>query len=285
MAGRLNVAVLGCGPAGLMAAHGASCAMRDLNVNVDALVRVFSRKRKSRLFGAQYLHKPIREVTPLESVHVNYELRGTAEQYREKVYGMMWDGTVSPEDLAERHLAWDIRKTYDRLWELYEGMIIDTGHITFANLHEIDQGGWDIIINTIPRDRLCYRGHVFGSTEVIAAGDAPELGIDVSATFRCEPDTVICNGEDYPSWYRMSNIFGHTTVEWPKNMRTAPPVLSAQVVQKPTYTDCSCWPGWNHTGRYGSWEKGKLSHEAYDDAYALTHEGLRRATAQAAQGA
>ena len=45
------VAILGCGPTGLVAAH--ACAMKHIPFVI------FSKKRKSFLFGSQYLHEPI----------------------------------------------------------------------------------------------------------------------------------------------------------------------------------------------------------------------------------
>lgn len=251
----MRVGVLGCGPAGLMAAH----AVRMCG---DEVV-IYSRKRKSHLFGAQYLHAPIPGVTDRESrISVEYKLtHGTIPEYRRKVYGAQWDGTVSPEDLEFTHPAWDIRETYDRLWTMYEPKILDL---------EVDAPGVDILhrdsnidllINTIPMNMLCREGHQFKATEVIAAGDAPELGINIGSQYHCPPDTVLLNGADVPRWYRISNIFGHTTVEWPGGIKV--PVSTASSVTKPTMTNCDCWPKMLRVGRYGEWSKGVLSHSAY----------------------
>lgn len=254
----MKVAVLGCGPAGLMAAHAAS--------RLDADVAVFSKKRKSRLFGAQYLHKPIPDVTNREDfVTVEYMLRGDVEDYRRKVYGRMWDGTVSPEDYADDHMAWDIRSTYDLLWDAY-GQFVNDGDVDAAVVAGlINDSEFDLVVNTIPLPALCHQGHIFRGTEIVAAGDAPELGIDVGTIYHCPPNTVQCNGEDHPSWYRISRIFDHTTVEWPAG--TKPPIGSSQTVTKPTSHNCDCWkryPKFMSVGRYGSWTKGVLSHSAYD---------------------
>jgi len=50
----MRIAVLGCGPAGLMSAHAAMVATES-----EADLAIFSTKRKSPLYGAQYLHQPI----------------------------------------------------------------------------------------------------------------------------------------------------------------------------------------------------------------------------------
>src|SRR5215472_7502892 len=105
-----NVAILGCGPAGLAAATAA--------VNLGRKVLIISNSSKpSRQYGCQYLHAP---VPGYESVHhtvVGYHLNGTAEQYRAKVYGDKWEGRVSPEDFIGEHEAWDIRETYRHMWD------------------------------------------------------------------------------------------------------------------------------------------------------------------------
>jgi hypothetical protein len=260
----MKVLVLGCGPAGLMAAQGVRNAHEEAGLPQSLGVRIISIRRPSPLYGAQYLHQPIPGIECGEPVQVNYRLDGSAEGYRRKVYGPMWDGSVSPEDLAESHPAWDIRATYKRLWDLWASSIID-GRIERYMMNDATQphSGWDLVINSIPRQSLCAKAeHVFGSTEIWAAGDAPDLGINIGHMFRCQPETVICNGEQSPSWYRKSNIFGHTTVEWPGQLGSVPVGTASRVV-KPTYTDCDCWPGVVHVGRYGTWQKGVLSHEAY----------------------
>jgi hypothetical protein len=206
-----------------------------------------------------------------DHITVDYLLRGTVSEYRRKVYGRNWDGTVSPEDLEETHEAWDIRETYDRLWTLYEDSIqhfdVDAQGV---NLLMLD---YALVVNTIPLNVLCAKGHQFRYTEVVAAGDAPALGIDVGRHYRCPQDTVILNGEEMPTWYRISNIFGHTTIEWPQGIK--PPLGTASIVVKPTETNCDCWPDMLKLGRYGSWSKGVLSHTAYDK----TIEGIENGPA------
>lgn len=250
----MRVAVLGCGPAGLMAAK----AARDCGAEVG----IFSRKQKSPLYGAQYLHAPIPGVTNGDDhITVDYILQGGIQDYRRKVYGPKWDGTVSPDELESTHEAWDIRETYDRLWAMFESSIQDV-EVDPAGVYALTRNpDWDMVVNTIPLNQLCTQGHTFGAAQIVAAGDAPDLGINVGRLYQCPADHVICNGEEHPSWYRISNIFGHTTVEWPDGIK--PPVPTASVVLKPTFNNCDCWPNMLKVGRYGSWRKGVLSHSAY----------------------
>lgn len=265
----MRVAVLGAGPAGLMS------AAAIIESAPDTEIRIISDKTvPSTMYGAQYLHAPIPGYTPDEDKpqEVSYQLIGSPDDYRRKVYGPMWDGTVSPEDLAESHPAWDIRETYIRLWEdfeqLIEPMIIDPAGMKFLADGNTTFGWFDLIISSIPKPAICARGHQFKSTPIWAAGSAPELGIEIP--YHCPEFTVVCNGDGFPSWYRKSNIYGRTTVEWPEHIR--PPVPSVAQVQKPLENNCDCWPDIIHVGRYGKWEKGVLTHHAYEEVKYVTSE-------------
>src|SRR3546814_9008500 len=61
------------------------------------------------------------------------------------------------------------------------------------------------------------------SSDVCSSDLAPEIGIKLP--YHAQPNTVICNGEQSPSWYRLANVFGRTTVEWPGYM-PKPPINS-----------------------------------------------------------
>lgn len=269
----MKVTILGCGPAGLMAAQGIQHACEEAVEPLD--LRIISRKRPSELFGAQYLHEPIPGATISAPTMINYRLQGSVDSYKRKVYGPLWDGSVSPEDLAIAHPGWDIRETYRNLWMLWEDRIEDASidGASIAMLTAQEPPGSVMFINSIPRDSLCIKQHTFAFSEIIAAGDAPARGI-ILTMFKSAEDTVVCNGDESPSWYRRSRVFHHTTVEWPGNIASVP-VNSASRVRKPLWTDCDCWPQVRHVGRYGKWEKGVLSHTAYNDAYQWAREACR----------
>ena len=99
-----------------MAAHAASIMNND--------VVILSKNRKSYMRGAQYLHMPIpmASQTPFT---VQYSLKGTADEYRNKVYGPDPRIQVSPESLVGEHFAWDIREAYDWLWATYGRFILN----------------------------------------------------------------------------------------------------------------------------------------------------------------
>jgi hypothetical protein len=250
----MKVAVFGAGPAGLMAAHAA--------VTVGAEVDIYSNKRKSELYGCQYLHAPIPGMTDVPPVEVRYRLHGEVEAYRRKVYGDGYDGTVSPEDLLEKHDAWDIRRTYSNLWAEYQGRISQSVLNSDKMQEFVSISSHDFIINSVPRGAICHNpSHKFPAEEVIALGDAPERGI--FAPNYSNNNEVICNGLDEPSWYRAAKVFGYATVEWPYAAKLDKAMLHASVVAKPLETDCDCYPGVIHVGRYGRWQKGVLSHTAF----------------------
>jgi hypothetical protein len=256
MATKQVVNVLGCGPAGLMSAHAA--------VLLGYEVRIHSKKRKSEMYGAQYLHQPIPHISEdADRFEVNYELAGTQEGYREKVYGKTWNGLVSPDELLGKHDGWDIRAAYDRLWRRYSPLVIDVDFKSGSEIrsyidnHDIT----DVWVSSIPATALCQAKemHAFNGQEVWAVGDAPERG--VFSPVRVAEQTVICNGEDSPGWYRASMIQGYATAEWSQERK--PPLDNVVRITKPLSTTCTCLSEVHRVGRYGMWQKGVLSHTAF----------------------
>jgi hypothetical protein len=254
-------AILGCGPSGLMVAHAAAMSGWDF--------RIYSKKRKSRLFGAQYLHEPIPGMTDGSAALVEYHLEGTPEEYRRKVYGDAWDGTVSPEDLAESHYAWDIRATYDKMYAAYEDEIVDC---KITKEWQLPRPGGrinaDIVISTVPRTIWAEPGDQFLSQKVWAIGDAPELGQETP--FRPADNTVLCDGTKDVGWYRASNIFGHCTIEWPE--RTRPSLEGVSLVEKPLTHNSTAASDFIHLGRYGAWQKGVLTTDVFNMAMKILQE-------------
>lgn len=251
-----RAAVLGCGPAGLFAAHAFIEAGWD--------VRIFSNKRRSEMFGAQYLHRPIPGLLAHKTL-VRYRLTGTADGYRRKVYGDGSQLPVSPEELAGEHMAWDIRAAYYDAWDRYADLIEHTPAITNEVAGEIVRAAFHRVVSSLPAPAVCVGGHQFYAQQVWAVGDAPERG--VFCPVPCQRDVVECNGDPDVGWYRVSNVFGYRTAEWPDSRK--PPVDGLAAVSKPLYTDCSCLPDVVRVGRYGTWTKGVLSHEAYETAKEL----------------
>lgn len=247
-----TAAVLGAGPAGMFTAHGLVRRGYD--------VTIFSKNRRSEMFGAQYLHAPIPGLDGADApIDIQYTLIGTPEEYKHKVYGERSVGYVSPEKLLGQHRAWDIRRAYYDAWTSYSGLIKDTT-IDYDWLAD-EVGRYDLMVSTIPATSLCYQGHYFASQDIWAIGDAPERGI--FAPVLVANNSVVCDGTKERGWYRASNVFGYKTAEWPEGSK--PPVSDVARVAKPIGTNCDCWAeaGVRRAGRYGEWNKGALSHSGY----------------------
>jgi hypothetical protein len=301
----MKVAILGCGPAGLLAAH--ACYISDVEFDI------YSKKRKSELFGSQYLHNPIPELTPLSDtgVPVRYITLGSPEEYRRKTHGKWWDGQVAPEEFEPDHTAWDIRQAYDQLWSLYWRKISDYDinkaseeYCTYpdeAVSYDLSQdkdleiGGkankYDLIVSTVPRTIWKRNGDEFIFSEGWALGDAPERGVFVedivdlgNSGFMSSgslsgdmPDNhIVCDGTSEVPWTRLSKVYGYTSVEWPHHVPQ--PHSLATLVTKPLHYA----PGtgqldapsrnWLHVGRYGEWKKGVVVTDAFDEVYKKIQE-------------
>lgn len=261
-----SVLILGCGPAALFCAK----AVEDAGFHP----MIFSKKRKSEMYGAQYLHGPIPDVSPERGFTVRYSLLGSLEGYRDKVYGAGFRGNLSPEDLQPEHDAWDIRQAYNDLWSHFQERI---QNIDFASPQEavawVSNVGSDYhsVVSTIPAPMLCHNpGHVFQAEKIYAIGDAPERG--VFSPIVTPLNEVVCSGWVEDSWYRKSNILGYNTVEW-SGKRPKPPLEGVADVLKPIGTTCDCLSWVHRLGRYGKWTKGVLSHEAYYETRVGLSEG------------
>lgn len=249
----MRVLVFGCGPAGLIATHSAVLSGHD--------VTVLSRKEKSFIGGAQYLHEPIPEITkPDPDGIIQVEMWGSEGGYAEKVYGDKMAET-SWRDFAPGGLvlAWDLRKTYDTLWRMYEGKVVNMD-LTSDRIRDSVNGA-DLVISSIPAKSLCIRRdiHQFQKQKVLISHRAGRLDGD--------GNTIIYNGDPEYPWYRWSTIFG---VQGGYEYPVGEIVADAKVISKPLKTNCTCWKQIVRVGRYGRWEKRALTHHAFG----LTQQAL-----------
>lgn len=260
----MKVAILGAGPAGLFAAHAAVGHGHD--------VTILSKPRKSFMRGAQYLHRPIPGLSG-DSFKITYELEGTVEGYRQKVYGDDHDLQVSPETLVGVHDAWDIREAYDRAWSEYHGLIKPWDASSEVLRNNDVLRGMELVVSTIPAEALCTNmRHTFDSQDVYVTDF-----IRYKGAFTAEEDgaaidnLVVCSGEPDDWWYRASRIHGWENTEYPLDHRPNAPG-HVWKVRKPIMTDCTCSPvpiqRLMRVGRYGAWKKGVLSDAAFYDVEA-----------------
>jgi len=258
---KLKIGILGCGPAGIFAAHAVAEAGHT--------PVILSKSRKSFMRGAQYLHMPIPGLSG-DPFKVEYKLNGTVDGYREKVYGDMGDILVSPSTLVGVSDAWDIREAYDAGWELYKGYITNVDLSTEAgrSVLSIREKMFDATVSTIPANALCDRPntHSFASQNVWVTETIKSLGdFEFGSDGELRDNLVVCSGEAGDWWYRQSRIHGWENTEFPDSARPNYPG-KVHAVSKPLSTTCTCHPDIIRMGRYGRWEKGVLSHESYFEA-------------------
>lgn len=239
-----SCAILGCGPAGLISAWSAE--------RVGLTPTIYSIKARSPMPGAQFLHEPIPGISRGEDEHkIKFIKNGTREGYAQKVYGSRdapcsWD--AYPE--GER-VGWDLADAYARLWDLYEGRVVN-GSLTPRALDFIERS-YDIVFSSIPAQHLCVNpNHQWRSAKVwirswrIAGGT----------------NFVEYNGEPIKGYYRSSVIGDWASMEFghPPAALGAP----ARPGWKPLGTNCDCRPSIRRIGRFGKWEKGVLLHHVWD---------------------
>lgn len=244
----MKVAVLGCGPAGLMAAQAVTEA--------DEHLTIISQPNKSNIHGAQYVHKPIPGLHDPEWPHGQVEFKkvGDPRSYAQKVYGDP-DAPVSWGiwDHGEQVDAWMMEETYETLWTLYRERIVSMALTPWALDHHV-LPNYDLVISAIPHFALCRNKaeHKYDSANVSFK----------SADSVNDFNVILYNGDENDEWYRYSDLFGHAWYEYPGTAADAD-----WVGVKPTKTTCTCYDdSVRRVGRFGKWDKGQLVTDAYFDA-------------------
>lgn len=259
---RKRVFVLGCGPAGLFAAHAAASQGHS--------VTIISKLRRSEMYGAQYLHSEIPGLTDGSTpFKVEYRLEGSLDEYLTKVYGEIIPdrSAITVEGLVGVYDAWDIRYAYHSAFHQFMGDI-QNHNISADTIYDIlTSHRPDLLISTIPAPVLCTQRtrHAFDVRSIYAVGDAPERGT-FAPRLGIEPNVIQYNGTRDTGWYRASSIGGYHAVEWPG--RRKPPIEHVVQVDKPVGTNCDCWLNAKKTkvirlGRYGAWDRKGHTHQAY----------------------
>jgi hypothetical protein len=258
----IDVAVLGCGPAGLMAAEGAAAAADRKN---RVRVSVYSIRRKSDIHGAQYLHERIYPLTynaPHEQI-LYYKI-GTSEGYAEKVYGDRRAAVSWNHFEQGLHAGWEMQSVYNRLWDRWEKRIIPANFsIHTVPLHEWAHAhGANVVISTVPLPQICKNpAHSFPTRDIWITSKSSIVDGEP-----CPENCVVYNGQPGDSWYRTSNLFGHESTEYSK------PVDGSVRGVKVVGSNCDCVENFEQqsdgkalvtAGRWGKWQRGVLVHHAY----------------------
>lgn len=255
-----TVCILGSGPAGLFAAHTTEF--------VGCSVVIISKKQKSPIIGAQYLHQPIMGLNDPQKPDgmVGTYLHGSKENYCRRVYGSASVG-AHWQRLSEHPFfvpAWDLRRTYDEAWERFEPVIVDQ-EVTSQDVDEFTMN-FDTVISTIPHWRLCDHPdeHQFMSVDIMV-----RQGIEGRPPPRAGDESfVVYNGSETGYWYRTSRIFGHETTEGVAKYNGPMPEEEQSrwddVGYKVVGNNCDCHPNLVRTGRHGLWERGILTHHTVE---------------------
>lgn len=262
--------IIGAGPAGLLAAHGAWTAGAEVSI-LDA----HPAYRPGTIFSLQYLHEPcglelaVRRMLlfyrTTERSWPGYDPDRAREAYNRKL------GRPEGEENSTRFLfntpvaVWSLKDAYRTLWSMYKGMIREQP-VTWSQLIQYCEI-YDVVISTAPLDKLLPDLVWPVRTGLIAMGWLP---------FEVEHNTCVYSLDPDVLWYRATRLDGGMATEFIRRSDTAG-------------VDIMLRPGWptvqplrkvkDHrnvigprpgnltlTGRWGSWDPAKLTHDAYKDA-------------------
>jgi hypothetical protein len=254
----MRIAVLGSGPAGLLAAHACSASGHD--------VTIFTKNRDpSPITGAQYIHEPIPGLTnDLPDGVVQFHKVGTAEGYANKVYGdpfapTSWD--LFPVGIRK---MWSMKAVYDRLFnEWYENMNTVDIDGEWLDYLEDKRDMFALVISAIPCPIICKarNQHEFPSVEVVFE-DHDHKDANLGEHY------IYYSGSETDPWYRSSHVGGQGWYEYGQKARVDPRSLGRRERNlrkgiKPLNTTCNCRKRMIRVGRFGTWTKGVLVHHAY----------------------
>lgn len=259
------IAILGCGPAGLIAAH----TLREAGVEPTEIDIISTAKVESVIGGAQFLHEPIFGDSEPEGelgiVHL-----GDGAGYAEKVYGDAATET-SWQDHEQTVVAWGLRTTYRRLWSEWSDRIqIETvdGHVVQSIRED-----YTAVISTIPAEATCRNvAHSFPVSKALLVPLPLKLWID---------NIVVYSGRLEDRWHRVSNIFGHGWAEYKPDAAAHEwdeiPHNAIQSV-KPMGSDCDCLTssGIARAGRFGTWDRKVLLHDVVSQVKEQMAAGIIR---------
>lgn len=244
------VLVLGCGPAGLLAAHAVALSGRQ--------PIILSRKVPSSIGGAQYLHSEIPGLS-LQPYECTFRKVGTRGGYALKVYGGEDHPTSWEKYEAGAHRVWNMRDAYQRLWAEYHGAIVDR-EVTPELVEKLAED--NRVISTIPKIATCPNPQDFDWRQqavwIMYGEDVPNV--------EARDMEILMSGDPTHRWYRQSNLFGWKGIEFPFEVPGGVKVL------KPVATTYPGVPNVRHMGRYGEWRKEVLVHDVFWDTIKMMEE-------------
>ena len=257
----MDVAILGCGPSGLLCAWAAEQAGHN--------VVIFSKPVKSDIPGSQHLHGPIPGLTsPYPEGTIQFVRMGTAQDYARKVYGDSMRST-GWEHYLQVYPSWNVLIAYEKLWEHFEDRIVPLELPDHERLREICLSG-AVTISTVPAQLLCHRSEHQFQSQPYAIKRMPVPPDDAAH------EIVVYNGLKHDHWYRWSILGGLCSIE-----TTAWEYLDEpgwERGEKAVDNNCDCWPTIHRCGRWAEWRHGVTMFKAYEKAVRLL--GSDRETSQ-----
>jgi hypothetical protein len=267
--GTFKIAVIGAGPAGLLAAHAVERMGHEPVIYAPA--------KKSDVLKAQCLWGEIPGLN-VEPLRLLVRKLGEGTRYAKRLYGQETAETSWDAITPGAHTVWPLDKVYDELWLRYGGEITD-GFLTKPALSEVLHN-YPVVFCTAPLNHLCYdEGHTFVgiSTSIdrhrVDPHVPPQMVMNGTEVFREEDD-----------WFRQTVSRGELVTEF---SNWSGFIFRGESGLKPVKTDCNCWQNekkvgsrprqLHRLGRFGKWSKGVQNHQAFDEAVAImATEGLGR---------
>lgn len=261
----MKIAVLGCGPSGLMAAHAIA--------RNGHIPKIYSKKIPTQVTKNMYLQRFLPGLDMmLGRDEIMYDRRGYKEGYASKVYGSR-TAKCSWDDLSFGiKPMWSLGPVYAELWMLYED------HITDVKLEEEDVvevcQRHPIVFSTLPAPSLCTNGHKFEEVKISIA-EFKTIHVD-------KRNRMVYSGRSQDKWHRFSLINGITAFEYTiseEELRARSPIaLNIKKGVKPVGNNCDCWPELTRVGRWAQWCRGILNHHPYEQVTGiLASHGLAAA--------
>lgn len=253
-----TVAVLGAGPAGLLAAHAVELAGRQAVIfsepHGDGLIH------PSRIAGAIYLHTAIPDLTSGKpDAALTFRKLGTREGYAFKVYGSRFAPCSWDKFEEGTTPAWALQPVYDELWRRFLPKMVPSVIDGIVLSELIDT--FPMVISTIPPHAYC--AHV---TDGIHTFPSRPIYIEQRAIPDVEGDPeILYDGRlGVPSGrYRSSRVFGQASTEY-MNPPRAPHVIGKKLLA----TTCDCFADEVvRAGRWGCWTPGVLTHHAFEKVW------------------
>lgn len=261
----VKVAVIGCGPAGLAAAHAA--------YGLGAKVTIFSPGIKSPQRGPLILQRPIPGIS---TDHPDGYIRqivigGSILDYRYKLYGDININLGRDHMLKKGYHCWNHIKAYDDLWTRYMNIArglttrVD-GMVTVGQIIDMEYA-FDLVVNTAPLIDLCRKipDHADqGKSVTMHEFRFQPVQVTMGHSYPDQPpDTTVFNAGDKFTWVRSAWLLGNSCTEWLPG--EAPRDLNPITIRKPIGHNCNCYPTVLGTGRFGAWRNEVWVDTAYYD--------------------